>query len=75
MDEDAGTVAVVDLGGPFTLDEVIEIERLSGVSLARWFDGQSPEGELRRAITYVVTRRTNPAASLAQAGQLLMRAD
>lgn len=50
----------VDFRGPFTLDEVDLIERISGVPLPRWFDGSTPEGALRRAILFVAAARDEP---------------
>lgn len=76
MTESASPAVVeVDLGGPYTLAEIAEIEQLAGLSMARWFDGVSPEGELRRAIAYVVTRRSDPAFTLVAAGELVVRVD
>lgn len=65
----------VDLRGPFTLDEIDEIERITGLPLPRWFDGATPEGALRRAIAWVHARRLDPAARLADAGHLQMMRD
>ena len=50
----------VDFRGPFTLNEVADIEALSGLPLPKWFDGDSPEGALRRAILFVVAMRDEP---------------
>lgn len=75
--DDPGEVEVtqveVDLRGPFTLDEIDEIERMTGIPLPRWFDGQSPEGALRRAIAYITVRRVDPSTTLAVAGQMIAR--
>lgn len=73
--DDVIAVGDIDLGGPFTLDEVDLIERLSGVPLPRWFDGETPEGALRKAIVYVVARKTDPQATPEAAGSVLIRAD
>lgn len=69
---DSTTAVEIDLS-TFTLDEIDEIERLSDIPLPMWFDGQTREGGLRRAIAYVVARRTDPAATLATAGQMEMK--
>ena len=64
----------VDFTGPFTLDEIARIEDLTDLSFARWFDGQSPEGLLRKVIAWTYASRVNPDADLAAHGQLMLRA-
>lgn len=58
----------VNFRGPFTLNEIDQIEALSGVPLPKWFNGSTPEGALRRAILFVVAARDQPI-TLHAAGQ------
>lgn len=63
----------LDLGGPFTLNEIIDMEELCGVPCSRWFDGTTLEGALRRAIVMVLASRTGEPVELAAAGEALQR--
>lgn len=55
---------VLDLREPLTLDEVAEVEEISGVPFSRWFDGVAPEGKLRKALLFVHARRGDPTVTL-----------
>ena len=61
----------VDLNGPFSLDEIVEVERLSGVPVGQWGAADVPQGEVWRAITYVVVRRSDATFTLSDAGQAM----
>lgn len=72
--KDEGGEVEIDFHGPFTLDEIAIIEALTGQSYARWFDGVSPEGKLRKAIAWTYARRVNPDADINAHGALMLRA-
>ena len=63
----------IDFAGPFTIDEVIEIESLAGKPISELLQGE--RGRSLRAVAYVVGRRTNPSLTLAEAGQLWVSLD
>lgn len=73
MDDQLPAVAApLDLGGPFTLDEIIELEDLAPGEILHP-SGRS--GRALRAIAWVTGRRVNPAYGLEDAGRLLLRID
>lgn len=68
---DEELVAVdLNLTGPFTIDEVIEIEDLAGCPITDLEEG--PRGRKLRAVAYVVGKRSNPSFTLAQAGEFMV---
>lgn len=64
---DDDVLVPVDFTGPYTLNEIIEIEAICGRRMAVLLDERS--GTFMRAATWVVGRRTNPGLSLADAGE------
>lgn len=69
---DAGTVPIdldVDLDGPFTIAEIIEIEHLSGEQVG------PRSGRYLLAVALVVGRRTNPRLTAADVEQIEVRVD
>lgn len=71
---DTTEVAVeVDLSGPFTLNELAEIEHLTGANLDDIANGAS--GQVIRAVAWIIGRRNNPALTLEEAGELSIRFD
>lgn len=63
----------IDFAGPFTIDEVIEIEELAGKPITDLLVGE--RGRSLRAVAYVVGRRSNPNLTLADAGEMWVRVD
>lgn len=72
MDDQTPVAAPLDLGGPFTLDELIEIEALADGEILHP-TGRS--GRALRAIAWITVRRANPAYTLEDAGRLVLRVD
>ena len=75
MSEDELTeVAVeVDFAGPFTANELVEIEDLTGANLDEIGTGATPK--VIRAVAWIIGRRSNPNLTLEQAGELSIRLD
>lgn len=67
-DEDQGQEVPisVDFTGPYTLNEIVEIEAICGERMAVLLEERS--GVFMRAATWIVARRTNPGMSLIDAG-------
>lgn len=59
----------VDLDGPFTIAEIIEIEDMSGERVG------PRSGRYLLAVALVVGRRTNPALTVADVDQIEVRVD
>lgn len=59
----------LDPRGPFTLNEIIEIESMCDELV---FDRS---GRFMRAVAFVTGKRTNPNLSLSDVGQLEVRSD
>jgi hypothetical protein len=55
-----------------TLNEIEEIELLTGKSIDTIMDDGQPKGRVFKAIIYVMTKRTNPDFTFEQAGSLSM---
>lgn len=53
-----------------TLDEVEQIELISGVSIDQIMKRGTPKGRALKAIIYVVAKRTDPDYTIEQAGKL-----
>lgn len=62
----------ISLRGPFTLNEIIEVERLTGQPMGQWFDRDQPQGALRRALVWTWGQREDPTFSLLAAGEVAM---
>lgn len=53
-----------------TLDEVEQIELLSGISIDQIMKRGVPKGRALKAIIFVVARRTNPDFTIEEAGKM-----
>lgn len=74
MTDDAQQVPIeIDFAGPFTANELVEIEGLTGATLDEIGTGAS--ATVIRAVAWIVGRRTNPDLTLEQAGELSIRLD
>lgn len=56
-----------------TVGEIEEIEEITGCPIDKVFDADRPRGKALRAIGFVVKRRDNPAFTLEDAGNLVVR--
>jgi hypothetical protein len=63
----------VDFAGPFTANELVEIEDLTGATLDQI--GTAATGRCIRAVAWIIGRRTNPDLTLEEAGELQVRLD
>ena len=57
----------LDFTGPYTLNEIVEIEAICGERMAVLLEERS--GRFMRAAAWVVARRTTPGMSLTEAGE------
>ena len=55
-----------------TLNEIEEIELLTGKSIDSIMDDGTPKGRVFKSIIFVMTKRTKPDFTLEQAGKLSM---
>jgi hypothetical protein len=55
-----------------TLNEIEQIELLTGRSIDSIMDDGAPRGRVFKAIIYVFTKRTNPDFTFEQAGEFSM---
>ena len=74
MSDEVTEVGVeIDFAGPFTANELVEIEQLTGATLDQI--GTGATGGVIRAVAWIIGRRTNPDLTLEQAGELAVRLD
>jgi hypothetical protein len=55
-----------------TLNEVEQIELITGSSIDQLMDAGSPKGKALKAIIFIVKKRTDPSFTLEQAGEVSM---
>lgn len=55
-----------------TLNEVEQIELITGTSIDQIMDDGQPRGKALKAIIYIVKKRTDPNFTLEQAGEIPM---
>lgn len=55
-----------------TLNEVEQIELITGSSIDQLMDAGSPKGKALKAIIYIIRKRTEPDFTLEQAGSISM---
>lgn len=55
-----------------TLNEVEQIELITGTSIDQILDAGQPRGKVMKAIIFVMKKRTNPDFTLEQAGEISM---
>jgi hypothetical protein len=56
-----------------TLDEVTELEEHLGAGIDSMLSGDAPKGRALKAIVWIMLRRTNPEATLEDAGKVRLR--
>lgn len=55
-----------------TLNEIEELEELSGISIDSLMAAGTPKGKILKALVYVVLKRTKPGITLEEAGNMPM---
>lgn len=63
----------LDFAGPFSANELVEMQRVTGASLTDL--GTGANAECIRAVAWTIGKRTNPALTLEQAGEVLVKLD
>lgn len=71
QDEPSVLSAEIDFTGPYSLNEIIEIEALCGERMAVLLEERS--GTFMRVAVWVVARRANPGTSLSEAGEVQVK--
>jgi len=71
MADEHDALVEVDFTGPYTLNEIIEIEAICGALMADLLEERS--GTFMRAAAWVVARRSRPDMSLHAAGEMTVK--